>query len=464
MSGVNTKHPDYEEQIDAWVTVRDAVAGDRAIKASKERYLPKPNPEDRSEYNAIRYKQYLQRAVWYGVTGRTLDGLVGQAYAKPPVIEIPALLGTVAEDIDGAGLTIEQQSQRVVRDVLSYGRSGLFVDYPPVQQSTSRADLEAGRIRPTIVRYRPHDIINWRTMTVGAQRVLSMVVLEESYVAESDGFEDKTEAQWRVLRLEAETGFYRVEIWRKVGDVEVEVERYYPLDAGGNNLTEIPFTFVGSENNDWRVDKPPLYDIAVVNIAHYRNSADYEESCYMVGQPTPYLTGITDNWKEAMGSVALGTRTAIALPPNATAGLLQAAPNSMPMEAMQAKERQMVALGARLVEQREVQRTATEARQSDAANTSVLATAVGNVSAAYTWALERAAEFAGATGPISFEISQDFAISGMTAEERAQLIAEWQGGAITFEEMRDGLRRANVAYLPDEEAKDVLEGMVIGDA
>ena len=95
MSGVNTKHPDYEEQIDAWVTVRDAVAGDRAIKASKERYLPKPNPEDRSEYNAIRYKQYLQRAVWYGVTGRTLDGLVGQAYAKPPVIEIPELLGTL---------------------------------------------------------------------------------------------------------------------------------------------------------------------------------------------------------------------------------------------------------------------------------------------------------------------------------------------------------------------------------
>jgi hypothetical protein len=62
-----------------------------------------------------------------------------------------------------------------------------------------------------------------------------------------------------------------------------------PKRGDGEAWNYIPFTFVGSVNNDETPDLPPLYDLAVLNVAHYRNSADYEESCYMVGQPTPYL-------------------------------------------------------------------------------------------------------------------------------------------------------------------------------
>lgn len=117
----------------------------------------------------------------------------------------------------------------------------------------------------------------------------------------------------------------------------------------------------------------------------------------------------------------------------------------------------MVALGAKLVEQAAVQRTATEARQEEASEVSILATCAKNVAAAYRTALTWCGVFLGTDQEPEFDLNTDFEIGRMSAQDRAQLIAEWQAGAIAFEEMRFNLRRANVAYLDDEEAKDAIE-------
>lgn len=442
-----------------WDLVKDCLSGQKAVKDAREKYLPKPNPADLSEENKKRYAQYVERAVFYNVTQRTHAGLVGQVFQQDPIAKLPALMEPLLLDTDGAGVALDQQSKKALGEVLGYGRCGLFVDYPNVGEAASRQDLLEGKVRPTIILYDPWDIINWRTKTVGAKKLLSLVVIAESYVVEDDGFEAKADKQWRVLRLEEKTGAYRVEIWREENGTHQEYEHYYPTDANGNNLKEIPFTFVGSINNDPNVDLPPLYDLATLNIAHYRNSADYEEACYIVGQPTPYLAGLTKDWVEDVlkGQVHLGSRAAIPLPQGGTAGLLQANPNTMPKEAMEAKERQMVALGAKLVEQAAVQRTATEAKQEEASEVSILATCAKNVAAAYRKALEWCGVFLGTDQEPEFDLNTDFEIGRMSAQDRAQLISEWQAGAIAFEEMRFNLRRANVAYLDDEEAKDAIE-------
>lgn len=117
----------------------------------------------------------------------------------------------------------------------------------------------------------------------------------------------------------------------------------------------------------------------------------------------------------------------------------------------------MVALGAKLVEQVAVQRTATEARQEEASEVSVLATCAKNVASAYRTALTWCGVFLGTDQEPEFDLNTDFEIGRMSAQDRAQLIAEWQAGAIAFEEMRFNLRRANVAYLDDEAAKDAIE-------
>ncbi len=93
--------------------------------------------------------------------------------------------------------------------------------------------------------------------------------------------------------------------------------------GNGTNWDRIPFSPIGSENNDPMPDKPPMEDLAHLNIGHYRNSADYEEACFIAGQPTPWASGLTEDWvKDVMkGTMYLGSRGIIPLPVNGACGL-----------------------------------------------------------------------------------------------------------------------------------------------
>lgn len=447
--------------------IRDCIAGQFAVKAKKTTYLPQPNAQDDSLENQARYDAYIERSVFYNVTARTLRGLVGQVFLRDPVIELPAMLQIVNGDANGEGVSLTQIAKRTVHQVLAYGRSGLFVDYPATAGTASRLELEQGYIRPTIEGYSPWDIINWRTISRGAKEVLSLVVLRETYVSKDDGFEETLSTQYRVLRLGQSAGnpffpeyndFYTVEIWQSAEGKLGIAESYQPTDANGNLFDEIPFTFVGAENNDSEIDNAPLYDIAALNIAHYRNSADYEESCFIVGQPTPVFSGLTQEWVENVlkGVVPFGSRGGISLPVGGDAKLLQAEANTMVFEAMQLKERQMVALGAKLVEEKTVQRTATEADLEQASENSTLASSAKNVSAAYEWALGKCAEFVGASGTINFQLNTDFDLSAMSATERAEVVKSWQAGALTFGEMRGVMKKAGIATEEDDVAKEQI--------
>lgn len=438
--------------------IRDCVDGEIKVKFKKSKYLPIPNPKDLSPENEARYNSYRERAVFYNVTKRTLAGLCGQVFMREPVIEVPALLDAVIADANGGGVDIVQLAKRALQYIIAFGRCGVLTDYPETEGFATRAELEKGDIRPTINVYPPWDVINWRTIQRGAKVLLSLVVLQEQYILKDDGFEMKKADQWRVLRLN-ESGFYVVEIWRKETAIFSIYSSSIPLDSNGQPLTEIPFIIIGAENNDEQPDNPPLYDLASLNIAHYRNSADYEESCFITGQPTPFFSGLTEEWvKEVLGGgIMLGARAAVPLPEGGDAGLLQAAPNSQPFEAMEHKERQMVALGAKLVEQKQVQRTATEATIENTSENSTLTSSAKNVSAGFKFALEKCLVFVGSPETeIKFELNTEFDISKMTPDERRQLVAEWQGGAITFEEMRDKLRKSGIATLDDAEAKETI--------
>jgi hypothetical protein len=237
------------------------------------------------------------------------------------------------------------------------------------------------------------------------------------------------------------------------------VFRAYPTDFNGNRLNYIPFDFIGSEDNDPDIDEPPMYSIASINMAHYRNSADFEDSTFYVGQPTTIITGLSQPWldKNLSGGVRMGSRVVLPLPAGADIKVVQADPNTLAATGMEQKERQMVALGAKLVEQKQVQRTATEASQEEAAETSVLSTCADNTSVAYAQALRNCGRFvSNADAPITFKINTAFEISTMDAQSRQETVKEWQMGAIAFPEMRQVLRRGGIATLSDNDAKKAI--------
>jgi hypothetical protein len=92
---VSTQHPDYSKYVSVWAQTRDAVKGSVAVKEKKHKYLPVPDNtsgDERKGTETVRYRQYIKRALYTNFTGRTKNALVGAAFRKDPIIELPEIL------------------------------------------------------------------------------------------------------------------------------------------------------------------------------------------------------------------------------------------------------------------------------------------------------------------------------------------------------------------------------------
>lgn len=449
--------PEVACRLKQWELIRAAISGEEAVKALGEVVLPRPNSADTSPENLARYTAYLNRACFYNVSGRTLSGMAGYVFAKEPVVELPATLKPMELSVDGSGVTLVQQAKQALRFALSFGRAGLLVDYPVTQDIVTQHDIKEKKIAPTITLYPPERIINWDYFEEDPTR-LEFVVFQESKSVRVDEFKTELQTQYRVVRCTPEGVYVRVYVKNTTGK-EPTWDTSEPIllkGKSGEAIKEIPFTFIGAINNDSNVDDPPLYDLVSLNMSHFRNSADYEESCFIVGQPTPFFAGLSKQWVDEVlkGTIEIGARAAVLLPIGGTAGLLQAAPNSLPFEAMGHKEQQMVAIGAKLVQEKKVQRTATEAGLEHAADASVLVTASSNVFLAYRQALEFCGLFVAADGAnVSFELAEPLTRDSIEAPQAVALMEMWNEGLLAYEEARWKLKQAGLAWLPDEKVK-----------
>lgn len=424
-----------------WRVVRDVCGGDQNLR--NETYLPYLNAADTSATNLARNRSYRERAVFYNATGRTRAGLIGLAFRRDPRSDLPSKLELLLRDADGAGTSLYQQSQATLSHVLEVGRHGLYVDFTD---------------RPVVKSYRAEDIINWRR----EDGTLTLVVLRET-VEIPKGFEFDVQEQYRELALEDGAFVCRVHIKTETGFVVEEIEARQPKNNGKFDF--IPFVFVGSGNNDPEIDESPLYDLAQVNVAHFRNSADYEDSAFFVGQVQPWISGLTEEWRdhlESNGSLYIGSRNPILLPENGAFGFAQAAPNMLAKEAMDQKEKQMVALGARLLDETRANVTATQNENDKEASTSVLSMCAANTTEAYQQAIRWCGLYANVVIPDdaeTYRINQEFAKNKIDPTVVTALVTAWQSGAFAKPDLRAYLRAEGIidAERTDEDIEADLE-------
>ena len=433
------------DSLERWKTVRDVVAGVQAVR--KGDYLPYLNAADKSQENEERNDSYRKRAVFYAATGRTLQGLLGLAFKKDPRLSLPAKLQYLARNCDGVGSSIFQQSQLAVSSILQCGRFGLYVEL-------SEADNA-----PIIKTYAGESIINWDYDADG----LTMVVLQE-LVSVRKGYEYKKVVQYRELKLVE--GLYSVKLWREneKGELVPYGEEVFPA-LQGQTLKAIPFQFIGSEDNDPEIDGSPLYPLADLNIAHYRNSADYEDSVFIVGQPQPWISGLSEEWRDFLEKqkIYIGSRSPLLLPAGGAFGFSQPNANPMVKEAMDAKEVQMVALGAKLLDQNAAQVTATQSENDRETSTSVLSMCVANVNEAYQNVIALCAEYmrlslSDTDRQSSFKINQEFSRISVDPQAITAVVGAWQQGVLPKHDLWDYFR--TVGLVATERTNEQLDSEV----
>lgn len=422
---VDYQSPDYRNSLASVRLCRDAVSGSEAIKNGKTKYLPMLDPEDTSLANEKRYAQMLELALYTNFTGRTVEALNGAIYKREPVAELPSELEYMLTDCDGGDLSLTQFAKAISHELFQAGRVGVLVDVDSDQKAVFRM-------------YKHESIIN-----VTSDRI----VLKQQYIKESDGFEHIYEDEYLVLRLD-DAGYVQ-EVYRddELFDV-VEVRDY-----NGSRFDYIPFQFFGSRNNDKVIDKPPIFDMATVNIAHYRNSASVERSGWIMGEPMIYIAPGSnlpnDHFKE--NPIRFGVASGINVGDGGSAGILQASPNTLAQELQKEKVEQLIMLGARLVVSNAGNETATGALIRYGAENSVLSTIAQNTANGIEKCLRFAESFM-IQNP-SFESTFDIDFEFLTAQADANLLSVLNAmvtvGNLPKEEL---LRYAQKVGLIDAEA------------
>ena len=80
---VNSNHPEYDATLPAWVRARDVLAGEDAVKAAGEKYLPRLDSQSEQEFG-----NYVRRACFFGATARTLDEYLDLVFRRTPALAL----------------------------------------------------------------------------------------------------------------------------------------------------------------------------------------------------------------------------------------------------------------------------------------------------------------------------------------------------------------------------------------
>ncbi len=436
----DSKHNKYDAFAEKWFRTRAACEGQTAVHNAGEKFLPRL--ADQTDHD---YRSYKLRATYFNATGRTLEGLVGMVFRKDMQKTYPPALETIFDDLDLKGNSLDAVAMQTIYDLLQVGRAGILVEYPSVTETpASLADAARANLRPYTTYYPAESILDWRVTRVNNVMQPVMIKLQEYYEIQKNEFEYETQPQIRALLL-TEIGYiqriYRKDIkgvWYQFGDDIVPLIKGEPMPT-------IPFWAFGAKENCLDLQDPPILDLADLNIAHYRVTADYERGCHFAGLPTPMLAGFVFDENE---KVSIGSSTAIvSTDSSANWGFLEFTGQGLGAleKNLLQKESQMAAIGARMLapEKAGVESAGTLLMRSNG-EASVLAALVKLAGENFEQITRFMAMWYGVEGEIEIDMNTDFMPVPMSAQDLDALMKAWQVGGLPKEELFYALKQGEV--------------------
>ena len=483
------EHPLYAARRSNLVELRALFSGTRAVRAARELFLPRHPKEDADDYT----RRVLGAEVYNGFR-RTIRAMTGLVFQREIVLSdagIPEDGDTTDapddsfahawEDIDGAGTHGDVFAKAAFTDALTTGVGGILVDYPNAEGVRSHADELARGLRPYWVYYAREQIISWRFASVDGRRILTQLVLCETVEEPVGRFGVGYATYYRVFRrpvlqttdangleVTQASDVIEWEVWKKPPgrDTRVEFQRSGTL----GQAKRIPFAFVvlAPDPDDLDAD-PPLQDLADVNIAHFKITADRRHLMHIACVPIPVRTGLVGGFtgvdgEKTTGEMAIGPNLLQDLPKDGTFSWAEVSGTGFAptKEEKDDLERQMGSLGwAFLSSETRAAETAEAKRIDSAAQNATLADCVR----ALKDALENAAaihmEYRGVTDDASlpgFTVNTEFeSIVGDSAFVAAVSALE-AAGQLSLDTLWQLLTKARVLpddFDPEEEKKRI---------
>jgi len=445
---VNERDPAWAVHADARKKVHDLLSG-REDALGYVRALP--------GHDETTAKRFREGAYYLPVTARTAEAFSGLVFGKTPTRSNLTALEAYLGDVTGSGQDIDRFAEQGFDGILSTGAVMVLVDYPDAPVGATKADAEAEGVRPTLKLYDATAILAARVQKVGAALKLSHIrvaeIVEEKDAA--DEFKLKQVAQVRVLDLD-DAGFYRQRIFRETDSQWAQFGETIEPKRQNARLNVIPAFFSNPRDGEPNPARPPLDDIADISVAHLNNSAALEWALLWTANPTPVFKGLDPT----VGEVKLGSSEGIVLSAEGDAKFMEFTGSGLSelRLALEAKRKDAALMGARmLLETGRAAIAAETARIERAGETSVVSGIANALSDCLTKALTFMADWAGLSSDgLQYWLNTDLNPAGLSAQELTALLAAWQSGAITLEDLFENLQRAEIVD-PAKSFKDHRE-------
>lgn len=373
-----------------WAVVAPLMEGTKAMRAATELLPQYPAEEDDA------YAERLSLSTLLPAYAETVANNTSRVFAEPLQLgdDVPPQLAALSLDIDRAGNDLNSWAVEWFKLGLSHGLCHALIDYPPTKDLQTRADEMAAGVRPYAVIIKPEQVLGWRS----AGGKLTQVRYLESVEVDSGAFGVAPVNQVRVL----EPGLWQT--YRKQEDGG----NWVLVDEGVTSLDYIPWVTFYSGRTGTLTAKPPLLELAHLNVKHWQSQSDQDNLLHVARVPLLFVFTNDDQFK-----LVISSGSATRMPADGEAKYVEhtGAAITAGRESLQDLIEDMRMAGAKLLQKGKQQtKTATQASEEAAQELSPLQRMSNHFGDCVAQALQMLADYMGLSEGGSVEMRGNFDI------------------------------------------------------
>ena len=282
----------WDAMIGTWTMIDSLLGGTKSMRAAGSAFMPQHTEESDSNFN-----DRVAVNVLFNAMELTLDHFVGRPFSDPVRLnnDVPEDIVAHAENIDLQGNDITTFCRDWFRCGLAKGFCHVLVDMPQMNEEaiplTLADDREEGR-RPFWVRIEPENMIFAEADIIidpqsGELREWFTHVRLRENIIQRVGFAEIVRERIRII----EPGFFQV--WEKVKQ-KGKKEQWMMTEFGETGIDFVPIITFYSNRESFMTSKPPLEDLAHLNIRHWQSMSDQINILTVVRFPMLAVAGASE--------------------------------------------------------------------------------------------------------------------------------------------------------------------------
>ena len=268
-----------------WAIVAPLMDGTQAMREQGETLLPKYPAEEQDSYN-----QRLALSTLLPAYSETVANNTSRVFAEPLQLgeDVPESIAALCSDFDMGGSDLNNWATRAFDLGLGFGLCHAFIDHQPAGDVRNRAEEKAAGGRPYAVLVHPDQVRGWRD-EAGSLR---MVRYAEQVSVPDGAFGSKMITQirvfepgsWKIYRIVEATGVWGVH------------------QEGQTSLDFIPWATFYTKRVGFMEAKPPLLELAHLNVKHWQSQSDQDNLLHVARVPLLFMFTDDEQFKLVISS------------------------------------------------------------------------------------------------------------------------------------------------------------------